>query len=272
MGYQDEFLEIDTPENVAFDYVVAGLGSRFLAALIDAVPIFFLQVVVFFTLFLILSTQYDTDEILNSSGWAAAVLGLISFIFLWGYYIFFEMLWNGQSPGKRVVGLRVIRTDGMPVTLTETLIRNLVRLVDFLPFLYGAGIVTMFINQQSRRLGDLAAGTLVVFDNAEITLESLKKPAFLPSSMPRLGDEEDKTPQSTLPIGLLTDRDIFMIEDYFRRRYDLSNRDEIVQNIVKALHRRMNLPVEPMTRLQAERWLAEVLRAHSSTTGNGHPS
>ncbi|MEK7327557.1 MAG: RDD family protein, partial [Chloroflexota bacterium] len=98
--------------------------------------------------------------------WLVAIFGLISFAFFWGYYILFEMLWNGQSPGKRWVGLRVIRTDGTPITLTESIIRNLVRLVDFLPAYYGVGVVTMFINEQSRRLGDLAAGTLVVHDRA----------------------------------------------------------------------------------------------------------
>src|SRR5215510_11634669 len=98
---------------------------------------------------------------------------LASFVLFWGYYIFFEMLWNGQTPGKRWVGLRVIRTDGTPITLSESFIRNLTRLVDFLPAAYGIGIISMFLDKQSRRLGDLAAGTLVVHDRAPISIQSL---------------------------------------------------------------------------------------------------
>src|SRR5262249_33255826 len=105
--------------------------------------------------------------------WLLAVFGLVAFAFLWGYYIFFEMAWNGQSPGKRWVGLRVMRLDGTPLTLSESIIRNLVRLVDFLPAYYGVGVVAMFISSQSRRLGDLAAGTVVVHDRAAVTLASL---------------------------------------------------------------------------------------------------
>ncbi len=107
----------------------------------------------------------------SPSSWIVAILGLISFILLWGYYIFFEILWNGQSPGKRWVGLRVIRIDGTPITLSESIIRNLVRIIDFLPTAYGVGVVTMFINTNSRRVGDLAAGTIVVHDREAKGLE-----------------------------------------------------------------------------------------------------
>jgi uncharacterized RDD family membrane protein YckC len=145
MALPDDYLSIDTPENVAFGYDVAGIGSRFLAALVDTILILVLLVVVNLPLFLLAGVLSATltDEI---SIWAFAISGLISFALFWGYYIFFEMIWNGQSPGKRWVGLRVIRADGTPITLVETIIRNLVRLVDFLPAYYGVGVVTMFVN------------------------------------------------------------------------------------------------------------------------------
>jgi uncharacterized RDD family membrane protein YckC len=182
MALPDEYLHIDTPENVAFDYQVAGIGSRFLAALIDTILILLLQALVNVVLFLLLTSMFGNPLLWDTSsavGWTVALFGLIAFAFLWGYYVFFEMKWNGQSPGKRKVGLRVIRTDGMPITLTESLIRNLVRLVDFLPTYYGLGVVTMFINEQARRLGDLAAGTVVIHDRAHITLENLDAEAAL---------------------------------------------------------------------------------------------
>ena len=166
----EEFLQIDTPENVVFNYEVAGIASRCIAGAIDTLILLVTQIIIYLTLFAVLSVTagelWGQDG--GASGWIIAILGLIGFALFWGYYIFFEMRWNGQSPGKRKMRLRVVRTDGMPITFTESLIRNLVRLVDFLPAYYGLGCVVMFVNSQSRRLGDLAAGTLVVRDHASV--------------------------------------------------------------------------------------------------------
>ena len=171
MSNPEETLDIQTPENVAFGYQVAGIGSRFLASLLDTLIIIFLEFLVIVITLLSLRAFGQLNATLAS--WAYAVLGIVGFLFFWGYYIFFEMLWNGQSPGKRWVGLRVIRTDGTPITLSESFIRNLTRLVDLLPAAYGVGIITMFIDKQSRRLGDLAAGTLVVHDRAPVSIQSI---------------------------------------------------------------------------------------------------
>ena len=152
MTVPDEFLNIDTPENVVFGYEVVGIGSRFLAALVDTTIIALLLVAANVILFFFLTRSIPGFDIANS--FIIGLLSLIGFAFFWGYYIFFEMRWNGSSPGKRQVGIRVIRADGTPITLAESVIRNLVRLVDFLPAAYGLGLVTMFIDGKARRLGD----------------------------------------------------------------------------------------------------------------------
>ena len=263
MALPDDYLSIDTPENVAFGYDVAGIGSRFLAALVDTILILVLLVVVNLPLFLlagVLSAAL-TDEI---SIWAFAISGLISFALFWGYYIFFEMIWNGQSPGKRWVGLRVIRADGTPITLVETIIRNLVRLVDFLPAYYGVGVVTMFVNEQSRRLGDLAAGTLVVHDRATITLESL---AMEKSSSPNSAQPVSAA-TADLPIKRLTSRDIQMVEDFLHRGNQLSNRTALARRLIAALFERMDLPDPYMDSREAERLLAEIVQT-SRNQGRG---
>jgi uncharacterized RDD family membrane protein YckC len=105
MSFDDSFLNIDTPENVVFGYEVVGIGSRFMAALVDTLIIVVLQIVVNLTMVLLAGNLLDVSA---GEAWVTAVFGLISFILLWGYYIFFEMLWNGQSPGKRWLGLRVL--------------------------------------------------------------------------------------------------------------------------------------------------------------------
>lgn len=237
----DPHLRIDTPENVIFDYEVAGIGSRFLAALVDTLLIVILEIVVNFTLFLLLSQliapTVDWGERLGM--WLIAIFGLISFAFLWGYYVFFEMVWNGQSPGKRWVGLRVIRSDGTPITLVESLIRNLIRLFDFLPSSYAIGVVTMFIDAKSRRLGDLAAGTLVVRDRGAVTLESLAKRAR--HSPGRL--IEEGVSEGELPVERLTAQDVHMAEEYLRREKQLppSTSRAIGHRIARALVKRMQI-------------------------------
>ena len=185
MNTPDDTLRIDTPENVIFGYRVAGIGSRFLAAIIDSLLIVVLEVVVNAAVLLLARFIFRVSFAGNDDAglaWLLGIFGLIAFAFLWGYYIFFEMLWNGQSPGKRRMGLRVLRLDGTPITLSESIIRNLVRLVDFLPAYYGVGVVVMFINSQARRLGDLAAGTVVVHDRAAVTLESLAAAPVRPNA------------------------------------------------------------------------------------------
>jgi uncharacterized RDD family membrane protein YckC len=253
----DDYLSIDTPENVAFGYDIAGIGSRFLAAAVDTILIIVLQLIVNLTLLFLARSLFETRlDDSNSLIWLSAVFGLIAFGFLWGYYIIFEMLWNGQSPGKRWVGLRVIRTDGTPITLTESIIRNLVRLIDFLPVYYGVGVVTMFVNEQARRLGDLAAGTLVVHDRDTITLESLAQAKPL---RPLTLSTNNIT--STLPTERLTPHDLQIVEDFLRRRSELANRQVLARRLVQVLYDRMGLPVPEFQGREAEERLSEIIEA-----------
>ena len=270
----DDYLSISTPENVAFGYDVAGIGSRFLAAVVDTLIILVLQGVVNLTLLaLVLSLFRDRLDFDSPVvGWLIAAFGLIAFAFFWGYYIFFEMLWNGQSPGKRWAGLRVIRTDGTPITLAESIVRNLVRLVDFLPAYYGVGVVTMFVNGQSRRLGDLAAGTLVVRDRVAVTLESLAaRPAPPAPALPSAADPASPsptTPATGWPVERLTGHDLEMAEDFLRRRAQLSNRAALAQRIVQALLKQMNVLPSPMDDRRAESLIVEIVQAARNRLSN----
>ena len=258
MTLPDEMLNIDTPENVAFGYTVAGIGSRFLAALVDTTIIVLLQLIVLGTSSFALKAAKLMNEL---DAWAAAIFGLVAFALFWGYYIFFEMLWNGQSPGKRWAGLRVIRTDGTPVTLAESIIRNLVRLIDFLPIGYGIGIVAMFLNDQARRLGDMAAGSLVVHDGGEISLKSIVAHGHIaiPINLPEL--------KPGLRLERLSSQDIQLLEDFLARRSELANTSLLANQILKHFYARMEAELpqdlgQPENQLFA--LLAEIRnRSHS---------
>jgi uncharacterized RDD family membrane protein YckC len=165
-GGPSDDLVVSTPERVAFQYEIAGIGSRFLAQLIDIVAISIIELVI-----TILAISIGA---LSNAGQVAALIELLlTFALLAGYFLISEAAWNGQTLGKRSMRLRVVGDLGQPLSLAQSAIRNLVRIVDFLPFFYGIGIVAMFLNRRSKRIGDFAAGTLVVRDKERINLYDL---------------------------------------------------------------------------------------------------
>ncbi len=103
----------------------------------------------------------------NRSIWWSAVVSLVVFCINWGYHAIFEALWKGQTPGKRLAKIRVIKDSGRPINAFEAISRNLIRAVDFLPLFYGVGVITMLLNSKNRRLGDYVAGTLVVHESSD---------------------------------------------------------------------------------------------------------
>lgn len=244
MTAPDEFLNIDTPENVVFGYEVVGIGSRFLAALIDTTIIALLLLATNALLIFVVFGGIDSTGTVNS--FIVALASLISFAFFWGYYIFFEMRWNGSSPGKQQVGIRVIRSDGTPITLAESVIRNLVRLVDFLPGAYGLGLVTMFIDGKARRLGDLAANTLVVREQTAVSLESLKNTASPTSGVVSRAPGKAEMEAAKWPVEKLTETDIQLAESLLQRYNDLPNGFTLANQILDRLVAQMELPSNPV--------------------------
>jgi uncharacterized RDD family membrane protein YckC len=162
----DTELVVATPERVSFAYPVAGLGTRAIAQTLDLLIVAAILLAVFF---------------------AAAGLGLAtgsgqvfvrffvlgSFFLLFGYFWVSEAIWSGQTVGKRVFRLRAIGDRGERLTFAQAGIRNVVRIVDFLPYGYGVGLVVLFVNGRGKRLGDLAAGTIVVKDSDAVSLWQL---------------------------------------------------------------------------------------------------
>ena len=152
---------------MTLEFAVAGIGSRFVALLLD--HLIQLGVVILMVGLLALISAAGGDRFLDSiSGkWFTAGLILLFFLLFWGYFALFEAFWHGQTPGKRVLKLRVIKDAGRQVTLFESLARNLLRVADFFPSFYVTGVITMLCNQRNKRLGDLAAGTIVVHERGE---------------------------------------------------------------------------------------------------------
>lgn len=155
MAVQLGRLEVETPDHVVLRYDLAGGGNRGFAALVDFVlaSLIFAGALYGFGL---LSDAFD------AAGPFFGVLVLVTFTLAWSYFVLLEWLWQGQTIGKRLYGLRVIRDDGAPAGFVAVLVRNLMRIVDFLPAFYGLGLLTIIVTSRSQRLGDIAAGTYVV--------------------------------------------------------------------------------------------------------------
>jgi uncharacterized RDD family membrane protein YckC len=162
----DVELVVATPERVSFDYQVAGLGTRAIAQLLD------LLIVVGILIALSLASL-AAGMVLNSTVVSDIISILGTFIVVFGYFWASEAIWSGQTIGKKAFRLRAIGDRGEPLTFAQAGIRNIVRIVDFLPYGYGVGLVVLFINGKGKRLGDLAAGTIVVKDSDHVWLWQL---------------------------------------------------------------------------------------------------
>src|SRR5213076_1850040 len=159
----DDTLVIETPERVPLHFALASIGNRFLACAFDH----FLQIVAMLVVLLLLLWLGDAagwyTRLRDAPKWVLAALIVALFAIWSGYFAVFEWAWNGQTPGKRWLKLRVIREDGRPISLFEVMIRNLLRVIDFIfPPFYSIGLISVFATDRDQRVGDLVAGTVVV--------------------------------------------------------------------------------------------------------------
>ncbi|RKH51916.1 RDD family protein [Corallococcus aberystwythensis] len=157
-------VDVATPERVALSLPVAGIGYRCLAWLVDASLLFFFWVALYFVITLLVSDVLGAFQAL--SGLTQTLLAVGLFATQWLYWTLAEVFFHGQTPGKRVLRIRVVREDGSPVGFFESAVRNLCRAVDFLPVFYATGCITMLLDSRHRRLGDLLAGTVLVREEA----------------------------------------------------------------------------------------------------------
>ncbi len=226
----DRTLEVRTPESIAFHYELAGLGSRFLALMIDQAIQIVTLVAIFGGILLAGSRAIArgappvADKLAMSI--AVAILIVIVFMVLFGYFIVFEAVWNGQTPGKKLLGLRVVRDGGYPIDFGASLIRNLIRIGEWIFGYYIIAAISALISPENKRVGDLAAGTIVVRDER----------LAAPSSFAR----EREQPQY-VATAYLNGEERALIERFIERRDALSEdrRAEIAASIAARVRNRV---------------------------------
>ena len=262
-------LNIATPELVDIEMPLAGIGSRFIALLVDTLIWIagFLVIVVLIVIFAQSSTPASTPASSDiSEQWAVAIVIFIIFLLNWGYFTLFEAYWNGRTPGKRVARIRVIQRSGRAIGLFESMARNLVRYIDMQPFgLNAVGVISIFASRRHQRLGDLAAGTLVVRDRIQEAplwgdsgARTFTAQIFAPSAPAPEPHNAYVLPADG--IARLSSTDLEVLEGFFSRRLDLSlpTRRALAERIAAAIQSKSGL--EPPVGASVETFLEATAR------------
>jgi uncharacterized RDD family membrane protein YckC len=239
-------LKIDTPEQIALELPLAGIGSRFLAIAIDTLiqgALYFLTALFFLLILPLGSSMFMFLPRLV--GPAMAIF--IGFAIYWGYFAIFEILWKGQTPGKRYAGIRVIKESGRPINAFEAIGRNLMRAVDGMPGIYGVGLVCMMCNRQSRRLGDFVAGTVVVHEKPTEEIRPTWNTATAAGT-------------ATGGIGQGSADDLVLIETYLSRRYELDPEVRLRTAIQIAERIKAKTTLQPQSHQHVDDFLEEAAR------------
>jgi uncharacterized RDD family membrane protein YckC len=217
----EDILIIETPERVPLHFALASIGNRFIACAIDH-AIQALTVGLIILVSFILTSFTVVEQVLSSAPkWVYAVMILLLFLTVSGYFAFFEWIWSGQTPGKRWLKLRVIREDGRPITFWEASVRNLLRSLDMMPApFYSIGLISVFSTNRDQRVGDMVAGTVVVRER-EAEAPAFAEVFATPVSDPALR-RSFKPVDFTASLSSLTESEIQVVETFLRRRWDLS--------------------------------------------------
>jgi len=225
---------------------LAGIGSRFIALLVDYLIWGAGLTVLVLLAGLLLPGVSAFSK--NSGQWAVAAVIFIVFLVNWGYFTLFEAFWNGRTPGKRVARIRVIQRSGRAIGLFESMARNLVRYVDWLPGFYAVGVIAVFATRQHQRLGDLAAGTLVVRDRevesplwGERGARTFTAEIFAPSTA--IPEPHTAVTLPATGIAKLSAADLGVLEGFFSRRLDMSlaTRQALALRIASAIQAKSGL-------------------------------
>jgi uncharacterized RDD family membrane protein YckC len=257
MERANEILKIRTPEHVGFEYILAGLGTRATAVLWDMairfVAVLFLFVVI--TLLISLAPALDpTGDLAElSSNWILAFGVLAYGTVELGYFALCEALMNGQTPGKRIQGIRVVQVNGQPIGPLQAAIRNILRAVDMLFGFYPFGLLVMFLSPRCQRIGDYAAGTVVIVEQRH--------------SVPSIQNESPSTlvvqiPDIGVHVSSVTPAEYRVMRDFLQRRnrMDQLNRSQLARTLAHRFLERWG--ITPRPELSYEAFLEEVVAVY----------
>ena len=232
-----------TPESVEFVYELGGLGSRMLAALLDHAIILTTMGVIWVVA--ILSCAFTAFM-------SISIAIILTFLVHYGYFVYFEWKWNGQTPGKRLMDLRVIDDRGMNIDLFQSVVRNLFRFIYLTPFFYAVGGITSLLNEREKRLGDWAAGTLVVRTRKRVMPDALLAPNEKYNTL-----QEDAGLRSRIRARLsLEERETLLQLCLRRNELEIDARQALFREAAAVLEERLETAREPF--LSEEKFVQNI--------------
>lgn len=238
-------MEIETPELVAFSYSIAGVGSRAMAGIIDML-VLTAGIVGVLLLWPLVARWVPAGALRWLGAWTSAAIILGGFAFFWGYFVLLEVFWDGQTVGKHALHIRVVRDGGYSITFAASAIRNLMRVVDFLPSFYAVGAVSIILTKQGKRLGDLAAGTIVVRERL----------VALPTVAPMAGEAGGAQSHAPAVSALLTEGEYSLLDRFLARRKALDPAR------AKAMQEQLSTRFEKQLEAVSGRGLSQLLALH----------
>jgi uncharacterized RDD family membrane protein YckC len=249
-------IKLKTPESVELEFTLAGIGNRTLAYLIDSLIIWLPYGLVIAPLMRFASRQLAEFQNSDAAGywlWMSAILILVTFAWGGGYFVLFETLWRGQTPGKRLTKIRVLRDDGLAIGMIQATLRTLLRLLDDV---LSIGFFFVVFGKQEKRLGDWVAGTIVVQDEV-VPIGS--------SQLPLSGQAQNVADHlgSEIDVTVLTPDDFMMIKEYLRRRQMLlpEAQTQVSQRLAAQVQQRLEIEFQEFSP-QADVFLEGVYLAY----------
>ncbi len=238
-----ETLVVETPENISLEFEVAGLGSRFLAFLVDTVMQALILLMAFYVGSLVLAAVAGVFRINGMAGSLQTTLMILSaFVVYECYFVYFEMRLHGQSIGKKLLNLRVVKDGGHPIVFMDSAIRNILRVIDALPPLfffpsYGLGSAVIMCNRQSKRLGDFVAGTIVIKERSMTGFEHFAAIRTNPEHLRRL---------RLTHLQRMQDTDKYILREFFFRKntFPPPVRDTIASKLAARFRKRLEIPAD----------------------------
>lgn len=254
-------VSLSTPESVELEFTLAGIGSRALAVFVDYVILTLILSLFWFVWAVfgigLLDSLGDSGNYSAAPTWLLAIAILVNFVLAWGYFIYFEVLWRGQTPGKRIAKIRVVRDDGRPVKLPQATLRSLLRTIDDLLFI---GAIMITLGKREKRIGDWVAGTIVIQDERgdrgqKIYISEAGK--RLAAELPNLAD-----------LSQLLPDDYAVIREYLLRRGKMADTARKDKSLELARQLRHLIAMESIPdNTVADHFLEAVYVAYQERTG-----
>ncbi|KRG12041.1 RDD family protein [Lederbergia galactosidilytica] len=251
-----EKVGVKTPEYISLQFQLAGLGSRTVAFIIDNIIISIAMVIIMLVGFLLVYAISEIPFMSDAISYLFVFMIIGLFLLNYGYFVVLEFFWGGKTIGKKIMGIRVIQENGQSITFLSSFIRNLLLIIDSLPY-YLVGLLMVFFHPKKKRLGDLLAGTIVVYDENS---QSKKKQSLIEKEIHERGLTKESLSLDTWNLKSMDMKDWNLIRTYANRfkQLDVKDRLELTDQVAEIIFPKLGLEWENKDKQELENMLLVV--------------